>query len=77
MGIETIAAIGGLLGGVGSAVSAFKGAPKADTSASKALAAQSEEDKRKLARQKQQRKPTDTFLTGGQGLATAQGETLG
>lgn len=78
MGIETIAAIGALAGGLGSLKSAFTKPPKAASSnvAAKDLSAQQEDDKRKLARQKQQRKPTETFLTGGQGLATA-GETLG
>ena len=70
MGIETIAAIGALAGGLGSLKTAFSKpeTSKAALSAESDLNKQTEDDKRKRALQAAQRKPVETFLTGGQGL---------
>lgn len=73
---SSIAAIASAFSAVSSLKSAFSKPKSSNTAAAtNALDAKQEEDKRKLAKQKQQRKPTETFLTGGQGLA--QGERLG
>ena len=81
MGIETIAAVGALAGGLGSLKAAFTKPPtsKAASTAQADLTKQTEDDKRKKALQAAQRKPVETFLTGGQGITgTANsGATLG
>lgn len=74
---SSIAAIGSVLSGVGAVAGTLKGG-KTGGSATAALDAVTAKEKKKKAIQQQQRKPVETFLTGGQGVAgQAQGVTLG
>lgn len=74
--LTTIASIAAIAGSIGGLAQGFK-KPKSSKGAAQELGAETADQKRKRALQREQRKPTETFLTGGQGLGQAQGSTLG